>query len=120
MLRERGPLRYRTHGGSGILSWGVAAPKIPWVLTKINRSTPGLQNQSPEAVRPSVVILNNCLVTLRQKRPWTGNQIWIDLASNLGSFTVGYVTRQWHPTPVPLLGKSHGRRSLLGCNPWGR
>ena len=28
--------------------------------------------------------------------------------------------RQWHPTPVLLLGKSHGRRSLLGCNPWGR
>jgi len=28
--------------------------------------------------------------------------------------------RQWHPTPVLLLGKSHGWRSLLGCNPWGR
>ena len=23
--------------------------------------------------------------------------------------------RQWHPTPVLLPGKSHGRRSLLGC-----
>ena len=28
--------------------------------------------------------------------------------------------RQWHPTPVLLLGKSHGRRSLVGCSPWGR
>ena len=28
--------------------------------------------------------------------------------------------RQWHPTPVPLPGKSHGRRSLVGCSPWGR
>ena len=27
--------------------------------------------------------------------------------------------RQWHPTPVLLLGKSHGWRSLVGCNPWG-
>ena len=27
--------------------------------------------------------------------------------------------RQWHPTPVLLPGKSHGRRSLVGCNPWG-
>ena len=27
--------------------------------------------------------------------------------------------RQWHPTPVLLLGKSHGWRSLLGCSPWG-
>ena len=27
--------------------------------------------------------------------------------------------RQWHPTPVLLPGKSHGRRSLMGCSPWG-
>ena len=27
---------------------------------------------------------------------------------------------QWHPTPVLLPGKSHGWRSLVGCNPWGR
>ena len=27
--------------------------------------------------------------------------------------------RQWHPTPVLLSGKSHGRRSLEGCSPWG-
>ena len=28
--------------------------------------------------------------------------------------------RQWHPTPVLLPGKSRGRRSLVGCSPWGR
>ena len=28
--------------------------------------------------------------------------------------------RQRHPTPVRLLGKSYGRRSLVGCSPWGR
>ena len=28
--------------------------------------------------------------------------------------------RQWHPTPVLLPGKSHGRRSLVGCSPWVR
>ena len=27
--------------------------------------------------------------------------------------------RQWLPTPVLLLGKSHGQRSLVGCSPWG-
>ena len=27
--------------------------------------------------------------------------------------------RQWHPTPVLLPGKSHGRRSLVRCGPWG-
>ena len=28
--------------------------------------------------------------------------------------------RQWHPTPVLLPGKSHGRRNLIGCSPWRR
>ena len=28
--------------------------------------------------------------------------------------------RRWHPTPVLLPGRSHGRRSLVGCGPWGR
>ena len=27
--------------------------------------------------------------------------------------------RQWHPNLVLLPGKSHGRRSLEGCSPWG-
>ena len=27
---------------------------------------------------------------------------------------------KWHPTTVLLPGKSHGRRSLVGCSPWGR
>ena len=27
---------------------------------------------------------------------------------------------EWHPTPVLLPGKSHGRRSLEGCRTWGR
>ena len=27
--------------------------------------------------------------------------------------------RQWHPTPLLSPGKSQGRRSLVGCSPWG-
>ena len=30
-----------------------------------------------------------------------------------------YKANQWQPTPVLLPGKSHGRRSLVGCSPWG-
>ena len=36
--------------------------------------------------------------------------VWLLLFSSL----------QWHPTPVLLPGKSHGRRSLVGCSPRGR
>ena len=44
---------------------------------------------------------------------------------SMGSQRVGhdwatFWRRQWHPTPVLLPGKSHGRRSLVGCSPWGR
>ena len=28
--------------------------------------------------------------------------------------------RQWNPVPILLPGNSHGRRSPVGCSPWGR
>ena len=39
---------------------------------------------------------------------------WLPICNHL------YRKRQWHPTPVPLPGKAHGWRSLVGCSPWGR
>jgi len=55
----------------------------------------------------------------------------IDIHNYLDGFPKNYVTlknaspqvtwrRQWQPTPVLLPGKSHGRRSLVGCSPWVR
>ena len=38
-------------------------------------------------------------------RPWVGKTPW---------------RRKWQPTPVFLLGESHGRRSLAGYSPRGR
>ena len=35
------------------------------------------------------------------------------------SYCPAFQRRRWHPTPVLLPGKSHGRRSLVGCSPWG-
>ena len=32
---------------------------------------------------------------------------------------VTFQRRRWHPTTVLLPGKSHGRRSMEGCGPWG-
>ena len=47
---------------------------------------------------------------------------WPTLAHfhKLTKTSVLYWRRQWQPTPVLLPGKSHGRRSLVGCSPWGR
>ena len=47
---------------------------------------------------------SNCCIK-KEKNIYTHTYIW---------------RRQWHPTPVLLPGKSHGRRSLEGCSPWGR
>ena len=47
-------------------------------------------------------------------------QRWYCLTCHLQTSLTTHWRRQWHPTPVLFLGKSHGQRSLLGCNPWGR
>ena len=52
---------------------------------------------------------------------WHGNFFFLSGAlRNLPEKLVQiYGRRQWHPTPVLLPGKSHGRGSLVGCSPWG-
>ena len=44
---------------------------------------------------------------------------WLALVL-IGQFSGHIWRRQWHPTPILLPGKSHGRKSLVGCSPWGR
>ena len=67
--------------------------------------------------------------TLAWKIPWAEEpgrlqsmgslRVGHNSATSLSLFTFMHRRRQWHPTPVPLPGKSHGRRSLVGCSPWG-
>ena len=50
--------------------------------------------------------LSVCLQCGRPRfKPWVGKIPW---------------RRKWQSTPVLLPGKSHGQRSLVGCNIWGR
>ena len=53
----------------------------------------------------------------KHMRPESTNQAHIHSFTYLSMVT--FWRRQWHPTPVPLPGKSHGRRSLVGRSPWG-
>ena len=48
-----------------------------------------------------------------------GRQCVMGAVLGLAASLVSTGRRQWHPTPVLLPGKSHGRRSLVGCSPWG-
>ena len=43
-----------------------------------------------------------------------------DWATSLSLSTFMHWRGKWQPTPVFLPGESHGRRSLIGCSPWGR
>ena len=42
-----------------------------------------------------------------------------DWMTSLPLSTFMHWRRKWQPTPVFLPGESHGRRSLVGCSPWG-
>ena len=64
------------------------------------------------------------------KRPWQysnqgmmvavrGEKDWVQLCTADGIFWWIRDKKQGHPTPVLLPGKSHGRRSLVGCRLWG-
>ena len=73
--------------------------------------------------RPPGVLLFSVLRSLLSPFPpeselcFNSHLSWKD--ANTKSSSV-FRRRQWHPTPVFLPGKSHGRRSLVGCSPWGR
>ena len=47
-----------------------------------------------------------------------GKHILLSMSVNLTILGTSYRRRQWQPPLLP--GKSHGRRSLVGCSPWGR
>ena len=44
--------------------------------------------------------------------------VWASLVAQLVKNPPAW-RRKWQPTPVFLPGESHGRRSLVGCSPWG-
>ena len=48
------------------------------------------------------------------------NPIILGRGGSVKTFLLLVPRRLWHPTPVLFPGKPHGRRSLLGCSPWGR
>ena len=43
-------------------------------------------------------------------RYWCGFDLWVGKIP---------LRRKWQPTPIFLLGRSHGQRNLVGCSPWG-
>ena len=98
----------------------------PWGFHSPGKKTSGLPCPSPgnlphPGIKPrSPASLEDSLPSEPPEKP---KDTEVDSLSLLqGSFPTQELNRgrrQWHPTPVLLPGKSHGRRSLVGCNPWG-
>ena len=60
-------------------------------------------------------------IARRDKKAFLNEQCKeIEEHNRMGKTRGLFQRRQWHPTPVLLPGKPHGRRSLVGCSPWGR
>ena len=71
-----------------------------------------------------LVILDVIVVTVYKKKNFRGvaflfPQKGFNVLLTIMCTREGNWSRQWDPTPVLLPGKSHGWRSLVGCNPWG-
>ena len=63
--------------------------------------------------RINYTFLSKCFFAYKYTRYFCGNNI-----AEMWDSVFFYWRRQWQPTPVLLPGKSHGRRSLVGCSPW--
>ena len=72
---------------------------LPSLYSSSLISTPGYLTTDWNGSVLALLCWDNCCLYLLQHRVWR---------------------RQWHPTPVLLPQKSHGRRGLVGCSPWGR
>ena len=88
---------------------------------RINRIIPssgGGQCSAPWALSiPSLLLL---LLSWLLFSPPCGKRKYCPRSTSFFVFDYSIIwRRQWHPTPVLLPGKSHGRRSLVGCSPWG-
>ena len=89
----------------------TAAKYMEQTLTKhflnINTTSKDRENLTPTRPKKSSKDRENLTTTNHTNR--------IDLYGIL----MASWRRRWHPTPVLLPGKSHGRRSLVGYSPWG-
>ena len=74
------------------------------------------------------LLQDSCLGNPMDRRPWQDTVLGVTKSqTRLSTPTHNHIhmyiywiwRRQWQPTPVLLPGKSHGRRSLVGYNPWG-
>ena len=63
-----------------------------------------------------VITVSECLSVIRWQWDGEGEKYRPGFDPGVGKILW---RRAWQPTPVFLLGESHGQRSLAGYSPWG-
>ena len=108
---ENPPCQLRRHRRHKCNSWGR---KIPWRRAQKPIPVFFLENATDRGAWRTVV--NRVAKSQTWLKQLSMHAYILRSKTKLLIFTR---RRQWHPTPVLLPGKSHGRRSLVGYSPWG-
>ena len=132
-LGGEAPLEKDVAAHSGTLAW-----RIPWTEEPVSQLSMGSQrvrhNLVSDKTKQNILVFMSCCCCnkLPQTQWLKMTHIYDILVMEIGSMNgfpglqsristgLGFLCwrRQWHPTPVLLPGKSHGRRSLVVCSPW--
>ena len=95
------------------------------IVGDFNTPLTPMDRSSKEKINKETQVLNDTLDELdlidifRTFHPNMEEYIFLSSAHGIFSRLDHIWRRQRQPTPVLLPGKSHGQRSLVGCNPWG-
>ena len=107
--------------------------KVKWALGSITTNKPSggdeilvelFQIVKDDAVKVLHSICQQIWKTQQWSQDWK-RSVFIPISKNaqttaqLHSSHIRSRRRQWQSTPVLLPGRSHGRRSLMGCSSWG-
>ena len=113
--------KFNLRRNGGIFQFSSVTQPCSTVCYSVDCSTPGfpVHHQLPELAQTGMI---------EPGFGWNALKHWFSICwlhipvtwKDLKYQSPPYQRRQWHPTPVLLPGKSHGRRSLVGCSPWGR
>ena len=107
-----------TPKNSSILAWEIPWTENPgrlqfmgWQKVRHDSATTQLELLKKTTFTPFLPVFYKVIEKKKKTQRLYSEQLYV--------YTHTYWRRQWHPTPVPLPGKSHGRRSLVGYSPWG-
>ena len=117
----------RYHSCKMVSQWTFFGSKLK--LTPKKTEAISVPSSAPKLRNITASLGGECKLSQVLFGPLNENQNVLHFLSTLytlGKFTEIYLSspsvqrRHWHITPVLLPRKPHGRKSLVGCIPWGR